>query len=495
MLNSYFKTELKYTIKDMKMYLRHGGLLTILIVFFCYSLLAQKKVEEIPIPNKPQIAWQQAAFGVVFHYDLHVFDGKRYNQTINRITPIADYNIFNPKELSTDQWIRKAKAAGAKFALLTATHETGFALFQSDVNPYCLKALKWKNGKGDIVQDFVNSCRKYGLQPGLYIGIRWNSFFGVHDFKVQGSDSAFRANRQLYYNKMVEGMVKELCTHYGPLFEIWFDGGAANPKDDAPNVLPIVEKYQPDCLFYWNAQRADARWGGSETGTVGYPCWATFPFPNTVSKEYPKINADNNYLLKHGDNNGKYWMSAMADAPMRGYNGRHEWFWEPGDDTHIWPLHDLINMYYKSVGRNSTLILGLTPDTSGLVPKADSMRFSVFGDEIKSRFDNPLAEKNGEGKSFIFNFPKEQTVNQIVLQEDIAKGERVQQYQFLILKKRKWQLVCEGTSVGNKRIQTFKSVAGKRFKLIITKSKASTEMKVIQLYNIINNEQIYSGEM
>jgi alpha-L-fucosidase len=447
-------------------------------------LFAQSSTSEIPVPTKVQLAWQQAEFGVVFHYDLHVFDGKRYNQTINRITPIADYNIFNPKDLKTDQWIRTAKAAGAKFAILTVTHETGFALYQSDVNPYCLKALKWENGKGNIVRDFVNSCRKYGLKPGLYIGIRWNSFFGVHDFKVQGSDSTFRVNRQHYYNKMVEGMVKELCTRYGPLFEIWFDGGAANPNDDTPNVLPIVEKYQPNCLFYWNAQRADARWGGSETGTVGYPNWATFPFPNTVSKEYPQINANDNYLLKHGDNNGKYWMPAMADAPMRGYNGRHEWFWEPGDDAHIWPLQNLVDMYYQSVGRNATFILGLSPDTSGLIPKADSTRLSAFGNEIKSRFDNPLAEKSGEGNSFIFNFSKEETVNQIVLQEDISKSERVQAYQFLVLKKGKWQPICDGSSIGNKRIQTFKPFTAKEFKLIVTKSKAAPLLRLVSLYNI-----------
>lgn len=104
----------------------------------------------------------------------------------NRITPVADYNIFNPEHLDTDQWVVAAKNAGAKFAVLTATHETGFALYQSDVNPYCLKAVKWRDGKGDIVRDFVNSCRKYGIMPGIYVGIRWNSLLGIHNFKAQG---------------------------------------------------------------------------------------------------------------------------------------------------------------------------------------------------------------------------------------------------------------------------------------------------------------------
>lgn len=256
------------------------------VVFaFLFNLLlenASAQTDDIPVPSARQLAWQQAELGFVFHYDLNVFDTSKYQQAYNRITPIPDYNIFNPQYLDVEQWIRAVKDAGGKFALLTATHETGFALFQSSVNPYCLKALQWREGKGDIVREFVDACRKYGIKPGIYLGIRWNAFFGVHDFKVEGKEgSPFVKNRQLYYNKMVEGMVTEICTRYGPLFEIWFDGGASSPERGAPDVLPIVKKYQPNCLFYHNDQLAEARWGGSESGTVPYPCWSTFTYPST----------------------------------------------------------------------------------------------------------------------------------------------------------------------------------------------------------------------
>ena len=158
-----------------------------------YIVFIPIKDNKIPIPNKRQLAWQEAELGVVFHYDLHVFDGKRYGQGSNRISPFPNYQIFNPEKLETDQWVQSAKDAGAAFAILTVTHETGFALYQSDVNPYCLKAVKWKDGKGDVVRDFVNSCHKYDVKPGLYIGIRWNSFFGVHNFKVNG-EGEFQKN-------------------------------------------------------------------------------------------------------------------------------------------------------------------------------------------------------------------------------------------------------------------------------------------------------------
>ena len=144
--------------------------------------------------------------GDVFHYNLHVFDGKKYNQNGEsgvRTNPVKDYQIFNPEKLYIDQWIKSAKDAGFKFVILTATHKTGFALFLSDVNPYSVKSLKWRNGQGDIVSDFVNSCRKYGIKPGIYLGIRWNSFLGVYNFKVSG-EGEFQKNRQAHYNKMVE---------------------------------------------------------------------------------------------------------------------------------------------------------------------------------------------------------------------------------------------------------------------------------------------------
>ena len=166
----------------------------------CATLKA-KEEKPIVVPAPHQVKWSESEMGVVFHYDLHVFDGQIYGQGNNRITPVEDYNIFNPTQLDTDQWILSAKAAGAKFAILTATHETGFGLWQSDVNPYCLKAVKWRDGKGDIVRDFVNSCRKYGIQPGIYIGIRWNSLFGIHNFKAEG-EGEFAKNRQEFYKRL-----------------------------------------------------------------------------------------------------------------------------------------------------------------------------------------------------------------------------------------------------------------------------------------------------
>lgn len=442
-----------------------------------------------PVPNKRQLAWQEAELGVVFHYDLHVFDGVKYGQGNNRIDPVEDYQIFNPEKLDTDQWVKAAKDAGAKFAILTATHETGFALFQSKVNPYSVKALNWKDGKGDVVADFVASCRKYGIKPGIYLGIRWNSFLGVHDFKVNG-EGDFKKNRQQWYNRMVEGMVKEICTNYGELFEIWFDGGADHPKNGAPDVLPIVRQYQPNCLFYHNGQLAEARWGGSESGTVAYPNWSTFPYRATGAGESAKKNiADNNFqLLKQGDVNGKFWVPAMADAPLRGYNGRHEWFWEPGDEDHIFPLENLVDMYYKSVGRNATLIMGLTPDPDGLLPEPDVQRLKEWGEEINRRFSNPLASTKGKGKVLELKLKESLPVNHIIIQEDIAMGERIRNYEIEGYSGGRWITLANGESIGNKRIEKFDTIKLSRLRIKIIDSDGLAQIKDFSAYFVAEKD-------
>ena len=185
-----------------------------------------------------------------------------------------------------------------------------------------MKALKWQDGEGDILRDFKTSCEKYDILPGVYIGIRWNSFYGIHDFKVHG-EGKFAENRQKHYNRMIEKIVEEIFTRYGDWAMVWFDGGAHGPEQGGPDVLSPVGRYEPQAVFYHNLQRADARWGGSESGTVPYPCWGTFPYHSTGAGESAGKDISKNgfALLKRGDPNGMYWMPAMSDAPLRGHGG------------------------------------------------------------------------------------------------------------------------------------------------------------------------------
>lgn len=278
---------------------------------------------------------------------------------------------------------------------------------------------------------------------------------------------------------MIEGMVTELCTNYGELFEIWFDGGASHPDLGAPDVLPIVKRYQPNCLFYHNNQLAEARWGGSESGTVPYPCWATFPNPYSHSSNLP---ADHLTLLKHGDPEGQYWMPAMSDAPLRGYNGRHEWFWEPGDEDHIFPLENLMHMYRRSVGHNSTLIVGLTPDPRGLLPDPDVQRLKEWGLAIQEQFGQSIAQTSGVGKQLTLSMQKARRINHIIVQEFIAEGERVRSYTIEALVDGQWIAIGKGKSIGHKRIQKVKEVETKLLRLSIENSMALPQIKNFAVY-------------
>lgn len=244
----------------------------------------------------------------------------------------------------------------------------------------------------------------------------------------------------------------QLASRYGDLAIVWYDGGGHGPELGGPDILPIVERYQKNIVFYHNSQRADIRWGGSETGTVPYPCWGTYPYPYSHSKNQDVVFANGNRLLKTGDPGGRYYMPAMSDAPLRGFNGRHEWFWEPDDEASIMPLDRLVDMYYNSVGHNSTLILGVTPDSTGLLPAADVSRMTDFGNEIRRRFGHSLASTSGTGKRFQLAFGEDRPVSAVVISEDIAKGERVRSYRLEGKVGGRWILVSRGSCIGHKKI-------------------------------------------
>ncbi|MBN1422449.1 MAG: glycoside hydrolase family 29, partial [Planctomycetes bacterium] len=264
------------------------------------------------------------------------------------------------------------------------------------------------------------------------------------------------------------------------LFELWFDGGILSPDKGGPDVLPIFEKHQPDCLFYHSDQRRDARWGGSESGTVPYPCWATTRLEKIATG---RNDAEAYRYMRNGDPDGPDWCPAMSDAPLRGAHGRHEWFWEPGDEGAIQPLDALVDMYYRSVGHNSTLILGLTPDPEGRMPDADTRRCEEFGDEIRRRFARPIAQTSGEGDTVSLDLPRPARIDHVICREDIRHGQRARAYVVEGLAPgNEWRKLCEGSSIGQKRIQRFEPVEVARIRLRVTRSIATPKIRLLAVH-------------
>jgi alpha-L-fucosidase len=446
-----------------------------------------------PRPTPAQLAWQEAELGAMFHLDPRIYNPSRGYQSLQaaRGQPPADTDAyaekFNPAKLDTDQWLATAKAMGAKFAILVVKHETGFCLWRSDANPFSVKHVPWRGGSADILRDFAASCRKIGIKPGVFTEARWDLRLGVRDFKVSPKSSVTQAQ----YNRLVEQEVDELCSRYGPLFEIWFDGGVRAPADGGPDVLPIVAKHQPAILFYHSDQRRDVRWGGTESGAVSYPCWATVDLGRIKTGTNPR-----DYLAQ-GDADGGDWCPAMSDSPLRCAAGRHDWFWEPGGERGVAPLARLQKMYYESVGRNSTLVIGLTPDRDGLLPPADASRCREFGTWLGDTFGaKPLAETSGKDRELTLEIQATVTlpVTHIILQEDIGNGERVREFVVEARLAGEWKQIAAGTCIGHKRIVRIQPCDARRFRLRITKSAGDPKIRSFSLRGELTHDRARSGD-
>ncbi len=216
--------------------------------FVFFSLInseAQKNIENEVLPTKAQLEWADAEIGVLIHFDMPVFKPE-YNWRRD-MGNHPDASVFNPTQLNTDQWIQSAVAAGAKYAVLVAKHCSGFSLWPTEAHDYNISNSPYKNGEGDIVKEFIESCKKYGVKPGIYASTTANGYLQVDNpGKVLSGDP----DDQKRYNAIVQQQLTELWTNYGPLFEIWFDGGVLPPEKGGFDILSMVRKYQPNTIAF-----------------------------------------------------------------------------------------------------------------------------------------------------------------------------------------------------------------------------------------------------
>ena len=410
---------------------------------------------------------------MVFHFDLPVFapDGwKDYKQTF-------DPELYQPRKLDTDQWIEAAKQMGCRYAIFTATHFNGFLQWQSDLYPYGLKQTSWRGGRADIFGDFVRSCRKAGIAPGVYLSCHRNAYQKAWGYRVnwgQGGEG------QAEFARLGERMTEELVSRYGPLCEIWYDAGIPHPNQGGPDVLPAVDRHQKNIVFYHSPQRRQHRWIGNEAGFAGDPCWSTMPDLATAERAHQQSGSQNRALLLHGDPAGSLWSPAMVDVPIR----NHEWFWRPNDDHKVYSPEAMVEMYYKSVGLNSNLIFGGTPDRDGLIPEADFRSYAAFGREIRRRFGQPVAETKGRGEGVTLRLKRPARIDHVALMEEIRSGERIRAYKVEALTgAATWTTLGAGESVGHKRIHRFAPVEAAAVRLTVSQSTAPPLIKRLAVYS------------
>jgi alpha-L-fucosidase len=427
----------------------------------------------IPVPTPAQQVWQDCEIGLLFCFDLPIAAGI-YDPKNNTHRERVDPAKYNPVKLNTDQWLAVAKAANAKYALFTATHFSGFMQWQSEAYPYGLKQSTWRDGKGDVVGDFVASCRKVDVLPGVFFSTHRNVHQKVWGHYVHWGKGK-ETPEQEAYNRIAEKQFTELMSNYGDIFHCWFDAGNKTSAEGGGNMLPIFEKHQPDGIFYHSSARSDVRWVGNEAGHAGVPCYATMP--GLPAGDLSHNSKTWKRFLGRGDPDGSYWSPAIVDIPLRGYRG-HNWFYKPDQDHIVYPPEVLIQKYYTSVGRNANLVIGVVIKPDGTIPEADAKSLIEFGKKLRDRFRSPIAAITDiEGDDITLDLPEPQEIDHVMLQEQIVHGERVRDHVVEGLVGETWVPLAQGKVIGHKWIYRFKPQTVSCLRLRITECLAPPKIR------------------
>ncbi len=444
-------------------------------------------------------------FNAFIHFGMNTFTGVEWAK--GSVSP----SVFDPADLDCDQWARVLKDAGVKMAILTAKHEDGFCLWPSKYTKYSVKYSSWEDGKGDVVRDFVRACRKYGLKVGLYLS-PWDQ-----DAPSYGTPK---------YNTYYEDQLRELLTDYGPITEVWFDGGIAPnyPKKqvyDWQAYYRMVRKLQPNALIA--IMGPDIRWVGTESGFGRKTEWDVLPIDlsglNTEDMKTSLHPIDNvfkphNYMGRVLGSReqlynarGLFWYPAEADVSIR-----PGWFYHASQDSEVKSVADLVNIYFSSVGRNDVLLLNVPPDRKGLITKYDIKSLMGLHRVLAETFSRNFAadarvEVQGEKRSYkasslfggkkywiakdgvdtaaiIFTLPAKQTFDVAMLQEEILVGQRIGKFRIDYWNGKGWQKLREGTTIGYKRLLRFEPVTTNKVRFVIERSRLNPTLADFGLYQL-----------
>ena len=431
-----------------------------------------------PVPNENQLRWQQMEVYAFIHYSLNTYTDQEWG------FGNEDPQLFNPSDLDCRQWACVCKQAGMRGIIFTAKHHCGFCMWPSAYTDYSVKNSPWKQGKGDVVRELADACREEGLEFAVYL-------------------SPWDRNHPEYgrpaYVEYFRNQLRELLTNYGDIFEVWFDGanggdgwyGGANEtrKIDRTTYYEWSETYkmirelQPKCLI-WNdgSDRGDLRWVGTEAGNVGETNWSLLNHDGEVT--WPMLH----YGLEDGDS----WVPGETNTSIR-----PGWFYHETENEHVKSLSKLMDTYYKSVGRNSTLLLNFPIAPNGRIHPTDSLRGIAFKKMIQEVFrENLIASpptplQRGRGVvTYTIDIQKGAACNRFVAEEDIRYGQRVKKFSLEAEVDGKWiplkDELVEGsdglTTIGHRRIICFPTIKATKLRFTITDAKCTPIIKKLGVY-------------
>ena len=432
-------------------------------------------------PNENQLRLlRDTPFYIFVHFSPNTFTDLEWG------TGREDPSVFAPTALDCDQWARAAKDAGASGIVLTAKHHDGFCLWQSAYTEHCMKNSPYKNGKGDIVREASDACRRHGLKFGFYL-------------------SPWDRNSRLYgtpaYNDYYKAQLTELLTNYGEIFHVWFDGACGEGPDgkkqvyDFPGYIDLIRKYQPGATFFNDA--GEVRWCGNESGATAGAQWAVMPkelcYLNNEVQTGPGPFAGDINGIYNSDaalgtleqllvSGGLVFSPAETDMSIR-----PGWFWHGNEEPHS--LERLFDTYLRTVGGNTTFNLNVPPNREGRFDDRDVKRLKELGDAVRAAFGKDLAEdgritaENTDTLTPVFTvtLPEKRHISYVELRENIAEGQRVAAFRVSAAEDGGMIGIGSGATVGSRRIIPV-DVKTDRIEVRVVASRGVPDMLPVRLF-------------
>lgn len=451
-------------------------------------------------PSLSQLDYQKREMLGFIHIGMNTFTGREWG------TGTESPAIFNPEKLDADSWIKAYKDAGITAVIFVAKHHDGFCVWPTKYSDHSIAHSPWKNGKGDMVREVSDACRKYGIKFCLYL-----SPWDMHE-PTYGSDA---------YNDYYIHQMEELLTNYGPVYLLWFDGAGTSSKVSGKNmhfdwerIFRRARELQPDILM---SGAPDIRWVGSEAGHGRETEWCVQGIDdyasaigarkghNTKAKELGSIE---DLMAKKK----LIWYPSRAGLPLR-----KGWFYKPEDDYTTKSLAYLVDSYFSTIGQNSNVLLNLSPDKSGLIPERDRKRLVEFGNLIRKMKEIDYAKGakvkavsgwtgKTDGKVIVDNDPftswntlegiekavaeitlkKKAVVNVVKLQENVRDfGQRVERFAVDAWLDGSWKEIAVSTTIGyRKMLHLEKPVMTDRFRVRFLDARLSVSWGNFSLYYI-----------
>ena len=443
-----------------------------------------------PLPSKAQLDYHKEELAAFIHYGMNTYTNSEWGN--GRENP----QNFNPTNLDTDQWIKTLKDAGFKRTIMVVKHHDGFVIYPSQYTKHSVAASPWKDGKGDLLEEISKSATKYDMNMGVYLS-PWDANNPKYHVSTE------KEYNEYYLNQLKEILGNPKYGNNGKFIEVWMDGargsGAQKVTYTFDEWFKYIKKAEGDIAIF-SAQPTSVRWIGNERGIAGDPVW------HKVKKAKITDDVKNDYL-NHGDPEGDMYSVGEADVSIRS-----GWFYH--DNQQPKSIKDLMDIYFKSVGRGTPLLLNIPPNKEGKFADADVARLKEFRATLDQMYATDFAKgatvtasstrKNHlyqashltDGKDdtswalsndaktgeFTVDLGQKRRFDVIELKEDIAKGQRISGFKVEVELNGRWVPYGEGSTVGYRRLIQGQPVEAQKIRVTITGAQATPILTNLSVY-------------